>query len=462
MKEDIIEILQSWNEKDSTVNSTESLHRWIKERNEQTKVEIEESKMEPDDFWFINESNGFIENKAKKFFSIRGTQFFRMDCFIAEQPIIYQPEIGFLGIICKKINGVMHFLMQAKVEPGNVNCVQISPTIQATRSNFERVHGGYCPAYLEYFENSKKYTVIFDQIQSEQGARFYKKRNRNIMVRVEEDIRVRESFKWMTLGQIKELMKIDNLVNMDTRTVLSCIPFSTYHFSDRELNRIEKFFEKKAFFSSIFQADMQEGIVSAYNYLNNIKMFFDAKTKLVPLTELKNWKLTEKGMFCNVDSNFDIRYYDIQISGREVQRWRQPLLCARGMGVFGLFVCEHEGVYKFLVSVKTEIGAFDTVEIGPTVFMEPVHNEKPNFVNQLFLEKLEKKEGILSDCLFSEEGGRFYHEQNRNVIIMTDYIEQQLLPQGFFWMSYSSLNGLVQINNCLNIQLRNLLSILEI
>lgn len=462
MKQDIIEILQSWNEKDSTVNSTESLHQWIKERNEQTKVKIEEVKMEPDDFWFINRNNGFIENKAKKFFSIRGAQFFRMDCFVAEQPIIYQPEIGFLGIICKKINGVMHFLMQAKVEPGNVNCVQISPTIQATRSNFERVHGGYCPAYLEYFENSKKYTVIFDQIQSEQGMRFYKKRNRNIMVRVDEEIRIRESFKWMTLGQIKELMKIDNLVNMDTRTVLSCIPFSTYYFSDEELNRIEKKFENKSFFSSIFQADMQEGIVSAYNYLNNIKMFFDVKTRLVPLTALKNWELTEEGMFCNLNSNFDIRYYDIQISGREVQRWRQPLLCARGMGVFGLFVCEHEGIYKFLVSVKTEIGAFDTVEIGPTVFMEPVNNEKPNFITQLFLEKLAKKEGILNDCLFSEEGGRFYHEQNRNVIIMIDYIEEELLPQGFFWTSYSSLNGLVQINNCLNIQLRNLLSILEI
>ena len=100
-----------------------------------------------------------------------------------------------------------------------MNCVQISPTIQATKSNFQQAHGGKVPNYFSYFQNSKEYDIIFDQIQSEQGMRFYKKRNRNIMIRVDEEIEVLPAFKWMTLGQIKEFMKIDNLVNMDTRTV---------------------------------------------------------------------------------------------------------------------------------------------------------------------------------------------------------------------------------------------------
>ena len=33
---------------------------------------------------------------------------------------------------------------------------------------------------LSYFINSKKHTIIVDQIQSEQSSRFLKKRNRNI------------------------------------------------------------------------------------------------------------------------------------------------------------------------------------------------------------------------------------------------------------------------------------------
>ena len=32
--------------------------------------------------------------------------------------------------------------MQAKIEPGNINKIQLSPTIQATKSNFTQKHGG--------------------------------------------------------------------------------------------------------------------------------------------------------------------------------------------------------------------------------------------------------------------------------------------------------------------------------
>lgn len=47
--------------------------------------------------------------------------------------------------------------MQAKIEPGNVNRIQISPTIQATKSNFMQTHGGKAPAYLEYFSDEQNY-----------------------------------------------------------------------------------------------------------------------------------------------------------------------------------------------------------------------------------------------------------------------------------------------------------------
>ena len=50
------------------------------------------------------------------------------------------------------IDGRLYFLMQAKVEPGNVNKYQISPTIQATKSNFTRAHGGKTPLFFDYFK----------------------------------------------------------------------------------------------------------------------------------------------------------------------------------------------------------------------------------------------------------------------------------------------------------------------
>jgi len=83
-------------------------------------------------------------------------------------------------------------------------------------------------------------------------------------------------------------------------------------------------------------------------------------------------------------------------------------------------------------------------------------------VEQQFMDLLcNKKEGIMIDVIQSEEGGRFFHEQNRNVIIETDQWNDPL-PEGYFWCSFATLNYLIQINNCVNIQLRNLLALLEL
>ena len=64
--------------------------------------------------------------------------------------------------------------------------------------------------------------------------------------------------------------------------------------------------------------------------------------------------------------------------------------------------------------------------------------------------------------ILSEEGGRFYQEQNRNMILEVSGEELEPLPPGYFWADYRTLNLLTQVNNCLNIQLRNLLSLLEV
>ena len=145
-----------------------------------------------------------------------------------QQPIINQPEVGFLGIITKEFNGVLHFLLQAKIEPGNIHYVQLSPTLQATRSNYTQVHKGRKPLYLDYFHNAKPSQVLLDQLQSEQGGRFLRKRNRNIIIKIDEDIQVYDQFTWLTLGQIKALMQRNNLLNMDTRTVISGIAYGNY------------------------------------------------------------------------------------------------------------------------------------------------------------------------------------------------------------------------------------------
>ena len=443
-------------------NSTEEIYQWIEAKNRTLDVQITKIKLSECKPWYYNHETGEIQNTNRSFFQITGlVQKEREE--VAEQPIIIQDEIGYLGIICKEMKGVLHFLMQAKIEPGNINKIQISPTIQATKSNFMKKHGGKQPRYLEYFIHAKPDAIIVDQIQSEQASRFLKKRNRNIIIKVDEEVEVSPDHKWMTLGQIKAFMKQDNLVNMDTRTVLSCIPFCLSNLKENELKEIESKFKNKALYQSIFAQDNYDTIKEIYHYINDAKMFNDKHVERKALHELEHWSMNESEILCKKDYPFKVIFCNISIEGREVKQWTQPLFQAMGMAMFGLLICNDQGIMKFLVKAKPEIGCFDSLELGPSIQLEATEMEKEkDFIEQLFFEKLKHNKQIIHNAILSEEGGRFYHEQNRNVIIEISKDEIDSLPEGYFWIDYRTLNLMTQFNNCLNIQLRNLLSLLEV
>ena len=114
-----------------------------------------------------------------------------------------------------------------------------------------------------------------------------------------------------------------------------------------------------------------------------------------------------------------------------------------------------------MVSAKPEIGCFDHIELAPSIQIEYGKEYEKNSVTDLFLTRIDTKEGVTTDVLLSEEGGRFFHEQNRNVLMEIAADELNDIPEGYFWCTFSTLNMLCQVNNVLNIQLRNLISLLE-
>lgn len=137
---------------------------------------------------------------------------------------------------------------------------------------------------------------------------------------------------------------------------------------------------------------------------------------------------------------------------------------ANGKAVLGIFTCVKDDIRMFLVCVKPEIGCFDGAEVGPTIQLEPTNKRnRLNQIEELFLQKLEKKDRVLKDVILSEEGGRFYHEENRNVIIEIgiEELDGKLIP-GYFWVDFATINLMVQFNNCVNIQLRNLIVLLDV
>jgi oxidase EvaA len=449
----ILEFIESWANKEGKVHSTAEILEWVIERNANTRVDIRKIKPESSGSWRYIEDEGIIANAERSFFTISG-----FECENTQQPILIQNEIGYLGILCKKNEGILHLLMQAKIEPGNVNKIQISPTIQATKSNFTQKHGGKRPAYLDYFLEADKYEIIVDQIQSEQAARFIGKRNRNVIIAVDEtvEVEVLPSHCWMTLGQVKRLMKHDNLVNMDTRTVLSCIPFHLAR-PDTAIS----FFQDMALYRSIFLGDGINHLPEIYRKINNERMFTNEVPHLVPLNRMDNWIWHNGEFVCRDSFPFKIVFCDISIEGREVKHWTQPLFEAVGKATFGLLCCEVDGILRFIVKCKKEIGNFDGPELGPTLQLEAGEQVKDD-MERFFLSCYEKHHGVIYDVVLSEEGGRFYHEQNRNIILRLAVEELPALLKGYFMVDYKTLCALVQINNTLNIQLRNLIALLEV
>ena len=111
------------------------------------------------------------------------------------------------------------------MEPGNVNKIQISPTVQATKSNYKRKHKGKVTNYIEYFLTRKKQFSFKTNIkQTEQGTRYIGKYNRNILLELidHKKIKLKKNFRWFSKSEIITLLKRNNLINMDTLSIFSC------------------------------------------------------------------------------------------------------------------------------------------------------------------------------------------------------------------------------------------------
>ena len=214
----------------SYFHNFEYIMKWIKERRAEREMIAQEIPIKDTKAWYTDEKTGNIHHDSGKFFSIVGMKAFSKHREVAGwcQPILKQPEIGILGIVAKKFNGVLHFLMQAKDEPGNIEGVQISPTLQATKSNYTRVHKGKLPLFLDMFEdleNSRR-KILYKNLQSEEGGRFLQKHNLNVVIELEdkEDIECPENFIWMTMHQLKRLMEYEDIVNSCARSIIACLP----------------------------------------------------------------------------------------------------------------------------------------------------------------------------------------------------------------------------------------------
>ena len=212
---------------DNQLNKLDYIINWFNKKREESDMVVEEIGINDLDKWNVDPDTGNIKHESGGFFEVIGVK--ASNTFDREvgkkgwtQPMIAKNPGGILGIILKRINGVPHYLLQAKAEPGNIGKLQLSPTLQATTSNLLKAHGGSKPLFAEYFDEENNPEIIYAKWQSEDGGRFHLKSNYNMIVEVkEEELEIPDSFIWVTLYQIKQLMKIENFVGPHVRGIIS-------------------------------------------------------------------------------------------------------------------------------------------------------------------------------------------------------------------------------------------------
>ncbi|MFS8097944.1 NDP-hexose 2,3-dehydratase family protein [Lentzea alba] len=409
-------------------------HNWWNEQLQAHPFHVTPAPLDQLKGWSADQDTGVIRHHSGRFFSVEGLEVSTDHGPVEEwsQPIIDQPESGILGILVKRVRGVPYFLMQAKAEPGNVNLLQLSPTVQATKSNYSRVHQGKAVPYLEHFLAPRRGRILSDVLQSEQGAWFLRKRNRNMIVEVDEDVEVLDGFCWLSREQLAALFAVDNLVNMDSRTVLAGYPLPGT------------------------SAGTHNDTASLLSWFTEAKSRYRLERRRLPLNAVKKWIWSHDAIRHEDDRYFEVIGVDVVAGNREVASWSQPLLAPKHKGLVAMLAKRVDGQLHVLMRALTQAGTHDVVEIGPTVQCAPGnHDTSPAFVEHVLKAP---KEQILFDAVHSEEGGRFFHAENRYVVV--DAGELDDVGPDFTWMTLPQLAEIARYGNHVNVEARNLLACL--
>ncbi|MET8830737.1 NDP-hexose 2,3-dehydratase family protein [Streptomyces sp. NPDC004610] len=449
------------------LGGSEDIGRWLAGQRQSAVMDVRRVPLEELAGWRTDPDTGDLVHASGKFFAIAGLDVQVPGAAVErwQQPIIDQPEVGVLGILVREFDGVLHALMQAKVEPGNCNGVQLSPTVQATRSNYTRVHQGAAVPYLEYFQDTARHRVIADVRQSEQGSWFHRKRNRNMVVEVTADapdIAPHPDFHWLTLGQLHDLCAEDNALNMDTRTVLSCLPFVGPALPEL-LGPGRDAFTAALLRSCSGTAGGRYGMTEVLSWVTGARTRALSEARRIPLREVAHWRREggrishESGLF------FDVIGVAVTAGGREVAAWSQPLVEPCDDGVVAFLAKPVDGVLHLLVHAKVEAGFLDVVELGPTVQCTPANytalpaGARPPFLDEVLGAAPER---IRFDAVHSEEGGRLHHARNRHLIVETPADFEPDHPD-YRWLTLAQLSQLLRHSNYLNVQARSLVTCLH-
>jgi oxidase EvaA len=460
---------------DGEILSESNPDQWLESFRERDSWKVTRVPFAALDAWCLQAQPRRIAHGTGQFFTVEGlrvnTDFGHLHTW--DQPIMRQPEIGILGILTVVVNGIRYFLMQAKAEPGNINGAQLAPTVQATFSNYTRVHGGRPTPFLDYFSCDGHARVIVDCLQGEKGFNFLSKQNRNMIVEIDEPITPPDRFCWLTLGQIKQLLRRDDQVNMDTRSVLACLPWMTAETIYNRPDLGENLESYDGMILSNFATELLRSAVkrgtACHDYgellawLAAFRERYSFRVSSRPLDQLEGWHYGEMEIEREESSVFSVVGIEVEAVEREVDRWYQPMFAYQACGLHCLVLQSINGTLHLLMQACFSPGNRRMFEIGPTISCLDLktHLETgcPPALYEVF--NLSPREWIRYASIQSEEGGRFFRSRNRYIVLElpSDYSLQSL--ETHRWMTVAQVHQFLARGE-ISVEARSLFACLDL
>ena len=429
---------------------------WIDERRVASKLQVNSIDLDKTDSWKLCDEH--MIHETDRYFSIIAIQSDSNDIKPNSQPIILQSEIGILGYVFRETLKGAEILLQAKTEPGNVRGTQISPSVQATYSNYMQVHKGEPTKYLDVFLKNNE-LVDEGTLQSEQGTRFLSKYNRNISVFInanEIEEPKDKNWKWVTVIDLFKLMDQDFLINTDARSVLVCSDWNKLapNFAFEKLPN-ENSFRSKLRDSFELESNIENNSCNHHiAKLNLSRKKREFTIEKIPFNELDGWDINKKTI--SKEGVFSIKSFDINVVGREVSKWSQPLIHSQYEGKVVLYCQSINGILHFLCSHSLEIGFLEYIQFGPSIQLlhkgDQIHST---------LDIAESNSKLISKYKQSDEGGRFYksivHYQLKE-ILLDDPIAVDL--NTYSWMTLKQIKYLLGTKGNFTNEFRSVLSLI--
>ena len=203
-----------------------------------------------------------------------------------------------------------------------------------------------------------------------------------------------------------------------------------------------------------------EEVREILSWLTNLKMFSSLEVKSLNFwQDLDSWYYDDIKLRHNSKRYFEVIGVRSKIIGREVAEWDQPLLHQLNQGISALIITSRGDDVYCLIQAKSECGAFDNLELSPTVQCIVGSYKNPEYEIPYLNYILNcKSEYVISKTVQSEEGGRFFKEQNQNLVVFSpDFLHIE--SPNYRWCRVKDLRSLIKYNNLLNIELRTLFSI---